>query len=312
MRHSKQTTRRKQRNTAIIKALYLAIVNCKNVRDLTLHHEAEFGCNDAPCPVFLENMWSVIGPNLRKLQIISPWDRLSLLLEAGATLPVANLEELSITFILLRSFDFMTWSPTPLAISRPFIQFAQSQRHSLRSLTISSFERLDMSSYFGELGYFPCLRQLRILVIIDHLALPNPSTLTRFLDAHKATLESIIIVPKIEEMDKTYSSWISGEFTNLDLPALQSLKIGFWGHAFPKVPRLTSLSLSVHHSDCIPLMIEELERSSGNRKVKRVTRITTTELKVELMPPIGQVTHHKFTSGFYDEWLITVSLNVLC
>lgn len=158
-----------------------------------------------------------------------------------------------------------------------------------------------MSSYFGELGYFPCLRQLRILVIIDHLALPNPSTLTRFLDAHKATLESIIIVPKIEEMDKTYSSWISGEFTNLDLPALQSLKIGFWGHAFPKVPRLTSLSLSVHHSDCIPLMIEELERSSGNRKVKRVTRITTTELKVELMPPIGQVTHHKFTSGFYDE-----------
>ncbi|KAF9467640.1 hypothetical protein BDZ94DRAFT_972268 [Collybia nuda] len=299
--HSHRSIRRKKRNNAILKALYLAIPNCKNVRELTLHHEAGFATKDTPSPVFLQNMWSVVGPNLRKLRIISPWERLSLLLEEKATLPVTNLEELSITFILLRSFENVPWSPVPILTSRSFIAFAQSQRHSLQSLTISSFERLEMSSYFEELGYFPRLKQLRILVMMDRHTLPQPSSLTRFLDMHKDTLETIGIIPKIERMDETYRTWISGEFTTLEFPALQSLKIGSWGFAFPHVPRLTLVSLNVRHPSYIRSVKRELERASGNRKISKIRHITNTDLEVELVPPAEQRVPHNFRSCFYDK-----------
>lgn len=309
IRRAKRSNRQEDQDNLVVKALHLAIMRCRNVRELFLHQESEFGHDDAPSPIFLRNMWAVTGLNLRKVRIISPSERLPLLLDLDLTMPVKNLEELIITFVLVRSFEFLMWSPNPIAISRPFIAFAQSQRHSLQSLAITSSDRLDLTSYFAELGFFPCLRKLRILVVIDQLSLPMPSTLTRFMDAHKTTLQGIEICPRVEEIDSTYTTWISGEFAALELPALQALKIASWAPRFPKVPRLTLFFLTIPRQDDIPTMIKALRQSSGDRKITQIVHVTPIELRLELAPPGDQAPQHEIARFFADDLNALVSLS---
>lgn len=87
-------------------------------------------------------------------------------------------------------------------------------------------------AWFEELGYFPHLRKVRIYGVINNIS-SSPRTLSilaRFLDVHKAMLETLSVVPAEGFAGSAvYISWMPGVFANLNLPALQTLTIGLSG-----------------------------------------------------------------------------------
>lgn len=196
-----------------------------------------------------------------------------------------NLEELAILIPLVRSLRSIYPNTSARPISRPLIVFVQAQRNSLRSLTLTSFEHLNLTSYVYELGYFPCLNQLKLKLTFDDITLPNPPALTHFLEMHKATLQIINIQHHYGTESTTYSAWISQELPTLEFSALQTLGIGIWTCQFPQVPRLRTLDIPVGLSDSIPKLIEGLHRSSGKRQVKQVAFTSSNTLRFELHNP---------------------------
>lgn len=68
----KSNTPHEKEQALLVEALHRAIVYCKNVEDLDLYHESEFGLNDDPSPLFLQDMWAVVGQNVRKLEVECP------------------------------------------------------------------------------------------------------------------------------------------------------------------------------------------------------------------------------------------------
>lgn len=267
----------------VIKAMHRAIIHCKNVEDLDLYHESALGLDHIPYPLFLQDMWATVGQNLRKLKVDSPSERFALLLDAEATISVTNLEELMITISRIRSLRSRVQSMSTIATSHPLIAFVQAQRHSLQSLTLTSRERLNLASYIDGFGYLPSLKQFKIRVTFNPITFPNPSTLTRFLNMHKATLQIIDIQCNYEY--ETYSAWISHDLPALEFPVLQTLGIGMWTSQFPQVPRLRILDICIDHYDTISEMIEGLHRSSGKNKVKQFDYIFNNTLRVELHDP---------------------------
>lgn len=222
-----------------------------------------------------------MGPNLRKLTInATTWKKFPLLLDSTLTTPVTRFEELSVTLCPSSSIN-LPINPTPGAVGAAFVAFANSQRHSLQLLTISSFEKIDLSAIFISLGHFPVLKELRLLVFMDRRHLSKSSTLTGFLRSHKDTLETLV-VPRshtftpIREPTPAFVTWLK-EFSTLEFPSLQTLKIGLLPASpltsmIPLVPRLTSLYLSdtvLNHED-VANIIKNLDRSSTNQQLKRL------------------------------------------
>lgn len=281
--HWKYNAPHEKNRDPLVRAMHHAIIHCKNVEDLDLYYETGFRRSDIPSPLFLQDMWDTMGQNLRKLKVECPSEKFGLLLDASAT--VTNLEELKITIPLIRSLDSIHQSTSAIVTSRPLIAFVQTQRYSLRSLVLTSFEFLNLTSYINEFGYFPCLNQLKITLTFNHITLPIPSTLTRFLDMHKATLQTIDIQRNYKGTDTTYSTWISQELPTLEFPVLQTLRIGIWICQFPYVPQLRVLDIFIRHRDSIPEMIDGLHRSSGRSKVKEVIHRSKTSLRIKLSTP---------------------------
>jgi hypothetical protein len=104
-------------------------------------------------------------------------------------------------------------NPGPQVVRTVFVVFVQSQQHLLWSLTLKSFEHIDRSSAFEELGHLPCLKELHISAAINKHRLSQSSTFTGFLRAHKNTLKSLSIQPGFERwllpQDATYGTWVN-------------------------------------------------------------------------------------------------------
>jgi hypothetical protein len=140
-------------------------------------------------------------------------------------------------------------NPDLQVVGPAFVAFAQSQRHSLQSLTLSSFENMDVSPIFEGLGHFPRLRELHILITITRHSLSAPTT--RFMHAHKNTLEALVIQPNYHynPSDKTFAIWVSRHSSTIAFPVPRSLKIELWAtfrwtSVLPHAPRLVSLFIT--------------------------------------------------------------------
>jgi hypothetical protein len=255
--------------------MHRIIVQCKNVQELslTLHDSHTI----PSFTLFLKNMWIIVGPNLRKLTIDATWEKLPLLLDLTLTAPIKHLEDLNVRLIVGEHYSPIA-NPGPQAIEAAFVAFVQSQRHSLQSLTLSSFEHMDLSSIFDGLGHLSYLRELHLRIALNRHRLPLPSTLTCFLRAHKDTLQSLSLQPDFHWpylLDVTYATWVNMEFSALKLPALLELKIGLWKpfhwtSVLPHAPRLTSLVVTdaVLIYDEIENMTKDLQRASASRSIK--------------------------------------------
>lgn len=299
--------------------MHLAIVQCRNIQTLN------FQLNDHPTipsfRQFLKNMWASLGPNLRRLTINAAWKNFPLLVDSTLTTPVTSLDELSVR-LYHSNATTKPKNPNPKVIRTAFVTFANSQRHSLQSLTISFFEYIDMSPIFKNLGHFPNLKELHLLVLMDRPHFSIASTLTHFLRAHKDTLEILVIPPSYNfdiAQETTFATWLK-EFSTLELPSLQSLKIELWTtfqwtSVLPHVPRLTSLHIltaRLKFKD-VENMTKDLERSTAAAQLRHL-HLSVAHFSWELLDLLSsklpELNTLSVATGLPDT-LSVVSLSVL-
>ncbi|KAF8876061.1 hypothetical protein BD779DRAFT_1561426 [Infundibulicybe gibba] len=225
--------------------------HCTRVQELTLVLKQQ--PTTPPLVSFFKTLWTTIGHNLRILSLeVTSLHFDPQTMPSRFSIKLDNLEELNIS-IALPTYDISSSSNL-----LPLVSLAE---HSIRSLSISSSDTVDLTPFFAGLGHIQFLQRLEIRMIFNQNSLALPQTLFGVLEAHKATLQHLVINPRlprgtlVSPHGASLGHWIEDMASSPRLPRLKTLEVGwkpysnsslgFLGEPLP--PDLGRISVELKH-----------------------------------------------------------------
>lgn len=198
------------------------------VENLNLHWPKGKGSTDPPDETLFSAMQPIFGSNLRTLLLEMP---LMVFAKAHTYLTdVDHLEELDLTLSVDRTGVEFKESHKD-AVHKALIPFINGVSSSLRALTITIHNHLDLSPLFCGFGKFQQLTRLILIIPFDLYHIPDPSGWNRLLVNHPNLKELYI---RHQSCCRSHESpslvdgeiWVQRCFRDISFTGLKTLSLG--------------------------------------------------------------------------------------
>ena len=168
-----------------------------NVQQLRLHwerhHRSGMNLRQHPIWSLVAEVWPTIGPRLRSLSLDMPLTALTAFIAtlAPITWPT-NIRQLDITF---NADQISVWHTAASEDDiHTLLTFVHGHSSILESLSITTYDHVNLSPFFSKLGYLPCLTTLSLIIPFDVHHVLDPSAFNQVLinhpDIHSLTIQN--------------------------------------------------------------------------------------------------------------------------